>query len=229
MRLRLALHWILLCANMLLFVFVLLILLVIWGWPRLNKAARVADHDAAILGQAVYCARGPFSLLVAKDFPADESFTLIQHARQPLDISVDDLGAGGVGRRKRVHLGLGERFAVSVEYSESSSEGCRFDMLQLTRLGEKRSDTFFDYRVDGSFDYRIVRDLQGRVGQHCVFYQGRWQEVLGADRDPKQDQFHKQLLDGTPVSFDTQSGQWLSSTEKPAASGAGQVARPETQ
>jgi len=87
-------------------------------------------------------------------------------------------------------------------------------MLQLTTHHQKRVETFFDYRVDGSFDYRILRDLEGGMGQHCVFYHGRWQEVMAADKDPKQDQFHKRLLDGTRVWFDMQSGQWLSSSEK---------------
>ncbi len=54
-----------------------------------------------------------------------------------------------------------------------------------------------------------------------VWYHGIWREVAG--KDPKQDLFHKQLLDGTRASFDMESGQWLSPPDKPVADGVGAV------
>jgi len=164
----------------------------------------------------VYYEIGPFVLLAGKDFPRDESLVLVQRD-QPLSISLldtDRLG-GKVGTTaKTLTVGLGDDFLLSCDYSLAGG-GTNPEHLMLCRRNQGLLETLTDYNVDGVFDLRQTRDEKQRLSRMYVWYRGTWREIMGAEKDPKQDESHKQLLEGERVSFDIHSGQWLSPTDKP--------------
>jgi hypothetical protein len=217
MRLRSIANWALLCLNTFLFVILASRLDVQTGSLGVDADVRVAKRDAAALGKDLFFASGPFALFVAKDFPRDKSFTLMERGEplfvmkedRPFPVLAEQMHVDGEEPTREVTVGFGEHSSVSAEYSCSPKEGCRVSMLRLSTGDARRGETFSDYGAVGSFQMRQVRDFVRRTSQMYVWYQGDWQEVMGGDKDPKQDQFHKRLLDGTRVYFDTHRGEWF--------------------
>jgi hypothetical protein len=218
MRLPSVLNWTLLGINTLVFLLLLMILLTISGWLRAKPTAHRLMDGGAVLGMEVYYEMGPFVLLTGKDFPRDNSFQLMQRC-PPLNPSMSVLDgkyfAASKEATKHVSMDVAPDFSISCECSLA---GGRVDISDLM-LGHKAKglrETLTDINVDGVFDVRQISDEEGGASRLYVSYQGIWREVMGGDKDPTQDEFHKQLLDGTRVSFDMQSGRWLSSTDNPA-------------
>jgi hypothetical protein len=210
MRIPSFLNWILLCAN------TLLLALLLWGslfrpeHQRLNLDPRPLPNDIAMLGMDVYYEKNPFVLLVGKDFPRNESFVLAQRGR-PLYFSAEDGDTPDGEERKQATVGLGADFSLSCGYS-LHGDGADIHHLMLCHRNKGVEEALFDLNADGVFDTHHIRDEKRHVSHVYVLYQGAWREIFGADKDPKQDQYHKQLVDGQRVVFDKNRGCWLSST-----------------
>lgn len=101
----------LLLLNSLVFVFLLVFCLGPGGCSDRARMARVARDDARTLGQDVYVARRPFVILVSKDFPKDDSFTMLNHAA-PVFLQVANEETDGANI-KEASLGVGERLSFS--------------------------------------------------------------------------------------------------------------------
>ena len=223
MRLPSVLNWTLLFINALVLLLLLVMAIAYPCWNRSMPAARplpLAD-GGAVGGMAIYYEIGPFVLLTGEDFPRDSFFVLRQRVA-PLNPSLSVLDGKYFAARndatKHVSMDLGADFSVSCD---CSVDGGDVDISTLT-LGHRRKgvhETLTDLNVDGVFDVRQTRDEAQGKSRMYVWYKGAWQEVLGFDKDPKHDEYHKQLGDGVRVSFDNTSGRWLSSTDKPAVRG----------
>jgi hypothetical protein len=215
MRLPSFVNWTLLCMNTVLFVFLLLMSPVRPGWLGLERPARRLPSDVAALGLDFYYEKGPFVLLVGKDFPRNESFALIQRGA-PANLSLEVLQGLYGPATKSVTVGLGTD-SISFDYSNAAG-GAKVHHLMFSHRNKGLLETFTDINADGVYDFRQTRDESRHVSHVFVWYHATWREALGRDIDPKQDEYHKALADGTRVSFDMQSGRWLSSAEKSATS-----------
>jgi hypothetical protein len=204
MRPPTVLNWALLCLNALLLVFLLTVLLISPRSIPWNPSVRRAQLDAEVLGMEVYCARGPFSINVAKTFPRNESFWF-QSYDQPVAL-VTDAAMGEESGTRNVMLVLGEDFSVSMDYSNSMdcfyspSSKCQIRNLMLIN---SQGESLTDFNVDGCFDLRRLPDTEAQTGRYCIYFGGEWCEVqdfLG--------EYHKRLVGGQEVIFDIESGQW---------------------
>jgi hypothetical protein len=195
-------------------VVLLLILLVSLGWLHTNPVLHLDNTDQAILNQDIYWAKGPFVFLVDKDFPRNESFTIIQKDRQ-LSISTKDITEWLKPKEwKYIYVVISPDFSFSCDYFISNDKGYVHE-LELCHRNNGLYEVLTDLNADGIFDMRYTRDDEQHVKIY-VCYHGVWREINGGE-DSNQDKFHKQLLDGTRISFDIKSGQWLSPTDKPVA------------
>ncbi|MGQ9663658.1 MAG: hypothetical protein ACUVWX_15210 [Kiritimatiellia bacterium] len=188
-------------------VFVILLVLCLGPGGCLDRArmARVAGEDPRTLGQDVYVARPPFVILVSKDFPKDDSFTMLTHAEAVFfrvwHEKTDDTNI------KEAMCGIGD-LSFSCRYSLADGDVCVRDLMLIRQRGDI-AEAFSDFNADGTFDFRQTRDLKNRVSTAFVWYDGAWQKILGAGEDPNQDQYHKRLLSGQAVSFDGTVGKWV--------------------
>ena len=218
MRLPSVLNWTLLCINVIVFLLLLVMSFAYPGWVRSMPAAHPLRDNGSVLGMEVYYEIGPFVLLTGKDFPDDKSFQLRQRF-PPLNPSMSVLDGKYFAARneatKHVSMDMGADFSVSCDCSVA---GGNVDISNLT-LGHQRKglhETLTDLNVDGVFDVRQTRDGEQGKGRMYVWHKGAWHEVVGFDKDPKQDEYHKRLVDDTRVSFDKTSGRWVSSTNESA-------------
>lgn len=219
MRLPTFLNWALLGANVILCLFLLVRLHAPSGSSPLTPTGHRVLADGPILGMAAQDQIGPFVLLTGKDFPRDKSFQLTEQY-PPLNpgLSVLDgmyFGATDEGV-KHIGMNVGPDFSISCMCTPAKAAVDIRD-LTVTRTKDGQGETFTDINVDGICDVRQTRDEKARRSRLDVLYRGEWRETLGGDKDPTQDRWHKQLLDGTRVYFDRQSGRWTSATDKPAA------------
>ncbi len=175
---------------------------------RLGSTAADLPANVAALGMEVYYEKGPFVILVNKDFPRVQSLALIQRGNPSLNVMVQDLGEVKNDRRRSVMLGLSPNFTLSVDYSYSADNTCTVQQVMLAKFDGKHREAFLDHGGGGSFDTHIVDDMVRKKGDSYVWYRGVWQKTLGGDHDPDQDTFHKRLVDGTRVLYDKQKGEW---------------------
>jgi hypothetical protein len=207
MRLPTVLNWTLLCMNLTF----LAMLGVSWflstGWLRVHPAARRAADSLAILNMDIYWAKGPFVLMVSKDYPQDESFAFFQvdeHGRHVALMTESTVGGDGVGS-KEIMFWEGETSEVTLSYSVSYLQDRRQQDLRLSRtFDEKRSESFLDWGADGSYDRRSVRDHQAGKSYGYVFYGNDWQEIK-----EHVSKYHQILASGEEVIFDRDMGKWL--------------------
>ncbi len=196
--------------NSVLFVFLIVLCLGPGGCLGRARTARLAQADARTLGQGVYVARPPFVILVSKDFPRDDSFTMLHHAA-PVFVQGTNESADGL-KLKEVALGVGEGFSVSCRYSLPSGEPDVREIM-LIRTRKDVSVALTDFNGDGMSDFRQTRDLKNKVSRAFVWYEGEWRQIRDAQEDPSQERYRKRLLGGQRVSFDAESGKWVA--EKP--------------
>ncbi len=216
MRLRSIVNWTLLCLNALLCAILLFILLVHLGWIHSGPFVHLNETDQAILNQDVYWAKGPFVFLVDKDFPRNESFTLFQQDKQ-LSVSTKDLCAWLKPKEwNYISVVINPDFSISCDYSIAGGKAFVHELMLSHRKNGLR-ESLTDFNADGIFDRRSTTGEDIHENHGYVWYHGIWREIMGGEKGPNQDEYDEQLLDGTRVSFDVKSGQWLSSTEKPAA------------
>jgi hypothetical protein len=158
----------------------------------------------------VYCARGPFTLFVDKDFPHKDTFKLFDYS-QPLILAVENGVANDGDATKEAAIVLGADFSISCEYSLSN--GVQVRALTLS----KKNESLIDLNADGSFDVRIhvPSDEKPRPPSE-IWYQGKWREVVS---DGGGDKYRKQVAGGGAVCFDTKSGVWLPFTDKSVSGG----------
>lgn len=162
---------------------------------------KYAAKSAQTLGMRTYFGRSPFFLLVDKEFPKNDAFTLLQTSK-PVTIcgKVVKEKAGGADVRE-VSVALGEDFSVSVDYSSVPNINATEVRIAL------KSYAITDLNADGFPDMKLsfspVRCLE-------VWYGGRWMEVQRADSDGGSRR--KRLLDGTPLVFDDSRGMWIHPT-----------------
>jgi len=222
MRLRSVANWTLLCLNALLFLFLVAVSLLFVAWPRLDPAARLARKYARDISTAfnveyeVYLAKDPFALLVPKHRPDPDTrwFTFFDSRECGLYLMVTPPDIEFGAATDSVLVGMGDDFAVSWDYSRTNGEA-NVDSVRLSRQSGALIEAFTDYKADGSYDVRQTRDEDRGVGCMYVWYDGAWQEIMDAQKDPNQKQFHKRLVTGQQVYFDDESGRWLPSPENP--------------
>lgn len=208
LRFRSGLNWLLLCFNVLLLVF----LVFHWLLP-LDRAVAEARKVAAILGMDVYCVRSPLAILVDKDFPGTDKFTLF-HFGQPLIVSTtEDKAADGkdVESLREVCVALGADFSMTCVYS--LVDGIHVRELVLF----KKDETLFDLNADGVFDLRQPRDPNKKFEEKIpeIWYKGKWEKVVSSGFKGRYGKDGRRLVDsGETVSFDMKSGLWLSPTDK---------------
>ncbi len=217
MRLHPAVNWAFLGVNAVLFV----LLSVSWGVFLLRSGSELRPHrlpeGQRLFGMEFRYEKGPFSLMVGKDFPRDGSFILEQRGR-PLSIFAQDSDYSGDPSIRTVLVSLGADFYISCDYSFAGG-GVKVRELGLSHENNGSIESFTDHNAKGAFDLRQTRDVKRRVSRMYVWFQGAWREVAHGDKGPAQDGFHKQLIEGDRVSFDNKSGRWVSSAEKPATGG----------
>ncbi len=209
MRLPTFPSWVLLCTNAVLLGMLLLSLLLSDGWhPARLARHRAPDANADMLNMDVYLTRGPFRLYASRDLPYDQSFWLIQ-GDEPNRLSVvaEDATDNTGNSRRKITLALGEGHPVSVtiSYTTCPANGVQSYELFLGRVSQQYLEGFRDWGADGSFDLRMVRDLEQGISRSYVFYEGKWLEVkefVGKHQ--------RILVTGEEVVFDQQSGRWIS-------------------
>jgi hypothetical protein len=211
-------NWALLGVNTLVFLLLLMISLSYPGWLRSKPTAHRLPDNESVLGMEFYYEMGPFVLLTGKDFLSDTSFQMMQRC-PPLNPSISVLDgeyfAATKGTTKTVRMDVGPDFSISCNCSLARGDVDIYDLM-LSHQRKGLREALSDLNVDGVFDMRQTWDEERGVSRMYVWYQGVWREVMGGDKDRKQDTYHKQLMEGGRVSFDMRSGQWLSPTDKPA-------------
>lgn len=212
MRLPSMLNWALLCLNTALAVALTSVLLLSPGGPNGHLVPHPLPDNVAALGMAVYYEMGPFVLLAGKGFPKTHEFALTLRD-QSLSMSLTDAVWMDEPATYSASMGVGPDFSLSCDYSLIDGNPSVLKMM-LSHRREGLLEWFTDLNVDGVFDLRGTRDEEHHLSRGYVLYQGNWQEILGGDKAPQQDELHKQLVDGTLVSFVKERGHWLTEEEK---------------
>ena len=207
MRLTTLPNWVLLCTNAVLLGMLLLSLVLSDGWqPTQVAPCHATDGNADMMNMDLYLGRGPFRLYASRDLPYDQSFWLIQGDR-PNDLTVlaqdDTDNAGNSTRTILLAFGEGHPVGVTISCTTSPDGTQRYD-LTLSRRSPRYLEFFDDWGADGSFDWRLVRDLEQAIGRSYVFYEGNWVE-----EEEFVSKYQRVLVTGEEVVFDQQVGRWV--------------------
>lgn len=220
MRFRSIANWVLLCLNCVFFVLLLVFSLVYEHDGAIDpEAMRAAERGLAVYEEGdilrdVYCAKGPFALWVAKDFPSDQAFDFFQYALglslsldSPLPPDEDD------GETHSLALELGDDFWFTVNFCPAG----RYPEVRSFALYQTRGDvlvTLRDNNADGVFDMRQTMDEVKGVSRTNVWYHGTWRAVAPRSSEEfQQTEYRRQLVDGERVYFNLQTGEWLPLTK----------------
>jgi len=139
MRVRSTLNWAFLCINAVLF------LLLVWTlFPRRDRAYVLARKVAAGFREAapelemdVYCSKDPFAVLVDRDFPRKERFSVLIRGR-PFFVSAEDALADDAEATKQVNIAFGRDFSLGCDYS--TADGPKVRRITLFTNGAYLTD-----------------------------------------------------------------------------------------
>ena len=210
MRLPSILNSTAICVNIILSAAVLWIVLGLRGPSERDDPARALAPDLRVKGMEAWFEKGPFVLLVGRDFPQSGSFAVAERGK-PLMIRVENTRDAAGSPAKSVGVSLTADFYVSLDYLPSGAA----QRLTFCHFKTGVTETLTDLNADGVWDTRLTRDVLTGVSRLYVWYRAAWREVVGGDRDPKQDEFHRRLMTGEPVFFSSEHGQWLLGAREP--------------
>jgi hypothetical protein len=159
-----------------------------------------------------YMVKRPFALYVAKRFPQDESYALVHSGGPELVIVEDERTTEDATARKVTLQWTDIGFALSCDYSFASGRS-KIGAITLAHEDHRVLEALIDLNADGVYDVRLVMEKTRKTSCLSIFYEGKWQEVMGSERDPGMDKYHKRLLNGRRLSFDMGRGSWVP-TEK---------------
>jgi len=204
MRVRSTLNWAFLCINAVLF------LLLVWTlFPRRDRAYVLARKVAAGFREAapelemdVYCSKDPFAVLVDRDFPRKERFSVLIRGR-PFFVSAEDALADDAEATKQVNIAFGRDFSLGCDYS--TADGPKVRRITLFTNGAYLTDL----NADGHFDerLRVPTEPSAKPPRSEMWYEGAWRETVP---NGKLGKYEAQLRDGPTVKFDMRSGEWRS-------------------
>jgi len=228
MRQRSILNWVLLSLNGMLFVFLLARSLLCQRDRALEPAAMrataraMAAYEELGISGDIYCAKGPFALVVAKNYPSNPSFDFF-HYGLGINLSLDGLLHDKAdGETHSVTLGLGNDFWFSVDFSSSGRQPS-IGSFMLSRRKNGVHEVLIDYNADGVFDVRQTTHEEENVRGTYVWYGGAWRAVAArSPKDFQQTEYRMQIIDGERVYFDFESGKWMP-IAKESVSSAGRV------
>jgi len=206
-RWRSALVLISFCLNILLFA-----LLIRASLPPHGRAWAMGTKVAADLAKAdpelamdVYCVRDPFVILVDKAFPRTDSFKVFVYG-EPFMIAADAAMDNAAEATKDVYLAFGAEFSIGCTYC-SNEDGFQIRSITVDTKGQH----LIDLNADGRFDERMVfpKQRSEKPPPKEIWYKGAWHVPVSASGSSL-GKHERRLPSGHVVSFDMESGDWVS-------------------
>jgi hypothetical protein len=172
-------------------------------WVMARRAAADFGRAGPGLEMNVYCVKAPFAVLVDKDFPRKDRFTVLLHGR-PFFISTEDVAADDPAATKEVRIAFGLDFTLGCDYS--TANGTKVHSITMFRNGEY----LIDLNADGHFDkrQRVPTQISEKPPKPEIWYRNGWRECTNLGK------YAAKLGDGTVVKFDIKGGQWRSTMEE---------------
>ncbi|MBX3414974.1 MAG: hypothetical protein KF708_19975 [Pirellulales bacterium] len=174
-----------------------------------DEAVAQASENGAKLGMDLCGARGSLSVFVDKGFPGNPGIKIFDTSQQLYILrevvpkeTVNEMLEGSPGDTvMRASISLGVDFDMECYYSIDRNKRLIIHELKITN----KDVSMIDLNADLMHDLRI--DMRRRLVQ--VWHEREWRDVSDG-----RSQYERKLLDGTHVKFDSQGGQWRSSTDE---------------